>query len=281
MATPDGIVLDSCVETTAVNFIGPVVRLDTSIAAGAVADIVIPFRTADRVAAGGADKYVCHGQTATGSALWSLRLHDNGGLTDLNLYDSANTLVDTLYLGFAEVGADTSDDQWFVFRLVNQGGTQYVILYRALTGLDDPPYLATTAAIDAAQAALNARWTEAKERADKAAAKVAADTRKTNATTNGEIVAAMLLELAEDMLLTVADDEPFILHPGEFVLGQTVEWVELPDDLVARLDDRRVEVRSALPPDQRARRAAAPACDGDERCALRRKRARAANAVKS
>ena len=29
-------------------------------------------------------------------------------------------------------------------------------------------------------------------------------------------------------LLTVADDEPFILHPGEFVLGQTLEWVELP-----------------------------------------------------
>ena len=39
-------------------------------------------------------------------------------------------------------------------------------------------------------------------------------------------------------LLTVADDEPFILHPGEFVLGQTLEWVELPDDLVARLEGK-------------------------------------------
>jgi dCTP deaminase len=39
-------------------------------------------------------------------------------------------------------------------------------------------------------------------------------------------------------LLTVGDDEPFILHPGEFVLGQTTEWVELPDDLVARLEGR-------------------------------------------
>ena len=39
-------------------------------------------------------------------------------------------------------------------------------------------------------------------------------------------------------LLTVADDEPFVLHPGEFVLGQTVEWVELPDDLVARLEGK-------------------------------------------
>ena len=39
-------------------------------------------------------------------------------------------------------------------------------------------------------------------------------------------------------LLHVADDEPFILHPGEFVLGQTLEWVELPDDLVARLEGK-------------------------------------------
>jgi dCTP deaminase len=39
-------------------------------------------------------------------------------------------------------------------------------------------------------------------------------------------------------LLSVADDEPFILHPGEFVLGQTLEWVELPDDIVARLEGR-------------------------------------------
>ena len=39
-------------------------------------------------------------------------------------------------------------------------------------------------------------------------------------------------------LLTIADDEPFILHPGEFVLGQTQEWVELPNDLVARLEGK-------------------------------------------
>ncbi len=39
-------------------------------------------------------------------------------------------------------------------------------------------------------------------------------------------------------LLTIADDEPFILHPGEFVLGQTLEWVELPNDLVARLEGK-------------------------------------------
>ena len=39
-------------------------------------------------------------------------------------------------------------------------------------------------------------------------------------------------------LLTIGDDDPFILHPGEFVLGQTLEWVELPDDLVSRLEGK-------------------------------------------
>src|SRR3954452_20124154 len=33
-------------------------------------------------------------------------------------------------------------------------------------------------------------------------------------------------------------EEPFILHPGEFVLGQTLERVTLPDDLVARLEGK-------------------------------------------
>ena len=39
-------------------------------------------------------------------------------------------------------------------------------------------------------------------------------------------------------LLSISGDEPFILHPGEFVLGQTREWVELPNDIVARLEGR-------------------------------------------
>jgi dCTP deaminase len=39
-------------------------------------------------------------------------------------------------------------------------------------------------------------------------------------------------------MLSVADDEPFILHPGEFVLGQTLEWVELPNNLVSRLEGK-------------------------------------------
>jgi dCTP deaminase len=39
-------------------------------------------------------------------------------------------------------------------------------------------------------------------------------------------------------LVEITDDEPFILHPGEFVLGQTLERVTLPDDLVARLEGK-------------------------------------------
>jgi dCTP deaminase len=33
-------------------------------------------------------------------------------------------------------------------------------------------------------------------------------------------------------------DEPFILHPGEFVLGSTFEVVTLPDDVAARLEGK-------------------------------------------
>ena len=44
----------------------------------------------------------------------------------------------------------------------------------------------------------------------------------------------------DDLTETVQiDDEiPFILHPGEFVLGSTLEHIELPDDLVARLEGK-------------------------------------------
>ena len=36
----------------------------------------------------------------------------------------------------------------------------------------------------------------------------------------------------------IEDEIPFILHPGEFVLGSTLEHIELPDDLVARLEGK-------------------------------------------
>jgi dCTP deaminase len=39
-------------------------------------------------------------------------------------------------------------------------------------------------------------------------------------------------------LVEIKEDDVFILHPGEFVLGSTAERVALPDDLVARLEGK-------------------------------------------
>jgi dCTP deaminase len=39
-------------------------------------------------------------------------------------------------------------------------------------------------------------------------------------------------------LVEVSLDEPFILHPGEFVLGSTYEVIGLADDLAARLEGK-------------------------------------------
>lgn len=38
--------------------------------------------------------------------------------------------------------------------------------------------------------------------------------------------------------VTASTEEPFVLHPGEFVLGTTVERVVLPDDIVGRLEGK-------------------------------------------
>ena len=39
-------------------------------------------------------------------------------------------------------------------------------------------------------------------------------------------------------LITIPDDEPFIVQPGEFVLGVTKECITVPDDLVVRVEGR-------------------------------------------
>lgn len=39
-------------------------------------------------------------------------------------------------------------------------------------------------------------------------------------------------------LVEVKGDGPFVLHPGEFVLGSTYESVALPDDVAARLEGK-------------------------------------------
>lgn len=39
-------------------------------------------------------------------------------------------------------------------------------------------------------------------------------------------------------LIEVESDEGFVLHPGEFVLGSTLETITLPDDLAARVEGK-------------------------------------------
>ncbi len=36
----------------------------------------------------------------------------------------------------------------------------------------------------------------------------------------------------------IDQDDAFVIHPGEFCLGRTLEWVELPDDVVARIEGK-------------------------------------------
>jgi dCTP deaminase len=38
--------------------------------------------------------------------------------------------------------------------------------------------------------------------------------------------------------VTPDEGQPFVIHPGEFCLGRTLEWVELPDDIVARIEGK-------------------------------------------
>lgn len=39
-------------------------------------------------------------------------------------------------------------------------------------------------------------------------------------------------------MVEIEEDAPFMLHPGEFVLASTLEHIELPADLVARLEGK-------------------------------------------
>jgi len=56
--------------------------------------------------------------------------------------------------------------------------------------------------------------------------------------TMGHIDVKQNLEELTELIEVADDDDPFMLHPGEFVLGSTLERVALPDDLVARLEGK-------------------------------------------
>ncbi len=47
-------------------------------------------------------------------------------------------------------------------------------------------------------------------------------------------------------LVEVPEGEPFVLHPGEFVLGATLERIRLPHDLVARIEGKSSLARLGL-----------------------------------
>jgi dCTP deaminase len=49
-------------------------------------------------------------------------------------------------------------------------------------------------------------------------------------------LAAPPSDLTEHVL--VDEDDPFVLHPGEFVLGRTLELVEIPEDIVCRIEGK-------------------------------------------
>jgi deoxycytidine triphosphate deaminase len=48
-------------------------------------------------------------------------------------------------------------------------------------------------------------------------------------------------------LVEVKPDDAFILHPGEFVLGSTLEQIGIPDDLAARLEGKALAVNTPVP----------------------------------
>jgi dCTP deaminase len=47
-----------------------------------------------------------------------------------------------------------------------------------------------------------------------------------------------LTELTELIEIPHDGSQPFMLHPGEFVLGSTLERIAVPDDLVARIEGK-------------------------------------------
>ncbi len=57
---------------------------------------------------------------------------------------------------------------------------------------------------------------------------------------NHRITAIDLREVPPNLTeeVVIEPDEPFVIHPGEFCLGRTLERVELPDDLVARVEGK-------------------------------------------
>ena len=57
---------------------------------------------------------------------------------------------------------------------------------------------------------------------------------------NHQVTAIDLRKPPENLTdeVIVAEGEAFVIHPGEFCLARTLEWVEIPNDLVARIEGK-------------------------------------------
>ena len=148
VTSPDGIMLDSAITLTLAGTRGPSLNFRVSSSIANTTAIAVPFRTGDRVAAGGAPKVLIRCTDNVGGQLWAVKLVDNAGQTDLNLYDFGDNFMATLYYGFSAIGEDAGDDQWFVFSLQYIGGSQFATLRRA----SDSEYVySNTVGMDARQ----------------------------------------------------------------------------------------------------------------------------------
>lgn len=57
---------------------------------------------------------------------------------------------------------------------------------------------------------------------------------------NHRVASIDLRDLPENLTeeVRVKEGDAFVIHPGEFCLGQTLEWIELPPDIVARIEGK-------------------------------------------
>jgi dCTP deaminase len=65
---------------------------------------------------------------------------------------------------------------------------------------------------------------------------------------NHRVTSIDLRALPENLTeeVRVRSGDSFVIHPGEFCLGRTLEWVELPNDIVARIEGKSTLGRLGL-----------------------------------
>lgn len=129
---PDGVALDgSVVLTPSTAGVGPVIAITTDVPVGSVNNIMFTFRSTDRTAAAGPDKYLAVGLDGSGAALWSIRMDDNAGQCDINAYDAAGVFRGTILGNFSSVGEEQGADEWHLIQLVWFAGSQLGFAFRS------------------------------------------------------------------------------------------------------------------------------------------------------